>query len=189
MTDQETQLLDRICKRDQGSFEVLYKIYYRKLYMIAFQYVRNQEMAEELVNDVFLKIWRDATRLNIIQSLGAYLSRCVVNSALDYLQKEKRTTDRQYEYLSEFNDIDEPDDQALALEEQLLKLEKALDLLPPQCKKVMMMSKFEKFKQQEIADTLQISIKTVKNHLSQGYEKIRALLTKELLILAILFLY
>jgi RNA polymerase sigma-70 factor (ECF subfamily) len=61
----------------------------------------------------------------------------------------------------------------------LLRLEKALELLPPQCKKVMMMSRFEKLKQQEIADRLNISIKTVKNHLTYGFSKIREILAAD----------
>lgn len=187
MTEKETKLLDRICKKDQGSFESLYKTYYSKLYVLAFKYVRNQEIAEELVNDVFLKIWVDAARLNITQSLGLYLSRCIVNAALNNLNKEKKTAGKQEKYLQEFDEIDDADDEAQILEEQLLKLEKAIEHLPPQCKKVMMMSKFDKYKQHEIADALNISIKTVKNHLTQGYEKIRGLLSKELIIMAILF--
>lgn len=186
MTDKETVLLDRICKRDQSGLEALYKTYYTRLYILAFRYVKNQEQAEEIVNDVFLKIWQEAARLTITQSLSHYLSRSIVNTSLNHINKEKKEISRQDKYLSDFNESEADEDEALLLEEQLLKLEKALNQLPPQCKKVMMMSKFEKLKQQEIADTLNISIKTVKNHLTQGYEKIRSILTKELLILAIL---
>lgn len=186
MTDKEIVLLDRICKRDQGGLEALYKTYYTRLYILAFRYVKNQEQAEEIVNDIFLKIWQEAARLTISQSLSHYLSRSIVNASLNHINKEKKEISRQDKYISDFNESEEEGDEALLLEEQLLKLEKALDQLPPQCKKVMMMSKFEKLKQQEIADTLNISIKTVKNHLTQGYEKIRSILTKELLILAIL---
>lgn len=187
MTDHETKLLDRICKKDQGSFEVLYKDYYKKLYILAFKYCRNQEVAEEIVNDVFLKIWQDAVRIKITQSLGHYLSRCVVNASINHLNREKKMSGKQEKFLTEFQEEEHPEDDAKLLEEKLLKLEQAIELLPPQCKKVMMMSKFDKYKQQEIADTLDISIKTVKNHLTQGYEKIRFLLAKEFIILAILF--
>ncbi len=86
-----------------------------------------------------------------------------------------------------FQEEEHQSDEALVLEQQLQQLEMALDQLPPQCKKVMMMSKFDKFKQQEIADRLNISIKTVKNHLTQGYEKIRVMLSKEQVFLLFLF--
>ncbi|OQP66546.1 hypothetical protein A3860_13780 [Niastella vici] len=171
--DKDKELFAAICQKDQKAFEQLYRTHYRRLLVLAYQYVRNEETAEEIVNDVLLKIWMEAPRLNIAHSLRPYLSRSVVNRSLNVIRQENRLSAKftQYQVNSGIPDSDE--DEAAALEEQLLQLEKALEGLPPQCKKILLMSKFEKCKQQEIAERLNVSIKTVKNQLTIGYEKIR----------------
>jgi RNA polymerase sigma-70 factor (family 1) len=179
MTNKDNELIEGICRKDKQCFELLYKGHYKKLYVLAFQYVRQQEMAEEIVNDVFLKVWNDAEQLNIKQSLGPYLSRCVINMALNSIKKESRKAANELRFLSGYEEYEEENDAAQILENKLIRLEKALDSLPPQCRKVIMMSKFDKCKQQEIADALNISVKTVKSHLTNGYEKIRVMLSKE----------
>jgi RNA polymerase sigma-70 factor (ECF subfamily) len=115
----------------------------------------------------------EAPRLNIAHALRPYLSRSVVNRSLNVIRQENRQAAKfnQYQVNALIPDGDE--DEAAVLEEQLLQLEKALEGLPPQCKKILLMSKFEKCKQQEIADRLNVSIKTVKNQLTIAYEKIR----------------
>lgn len=188
MTNKDTELIEGICRKDKRCFEQLYKGHYKKLYILAFQYVRHQEMAEEIVNDVFLKVWNDAEQLNIKQSLGPYLSRCVINMALNSIKKENRKAANELGFLSGYEEHEEDNDAAQILEDKLLRLEKALESLPPQCRKVLMMSKFDKCKQQEIADALNISVKTVKSHLTNGYEKIRVMLSKEQVLFFFLFL-
>ena len=175
----DTELIRGICEKDKQSFEHLYKLYYQKLFLLCYKYVRNQERAEEIVHDVFLKIWDNAAELSIKQSLGSYLSKSVINTALNTIKKEKRNDIHIEKYQNTFEEAEEFNDEAQLLEDKLIQLEQAIETLPPQCKKVLMMSKFDKCKQQEIADTLNISIKTVKNHLTNGYEKIRTIITKE----------
>jgi RNA polymerase sigma-70 factor (ECF subfamily) len=174
MTDKfEHDLLHGIVNKQQESFEAFYKKYYRRMYILAYKYLGDALVAEEVTNDVFLKIWENAARLHITQSIAAYLSKSIVNASLNYIQKNKLETERQREYLYAVERHMEGEDEAEKLELYLLQLEKALEGLPPQCRKVIVMSKFDKLKQQQIADELQISLKTVKNHISIAYEKIR----------------
>src|SRR5689334_8709722 len=186
--DQDKELFASICQKDQKAFEQLYRAHYRRLLVLAYQYVKNEETAKEIVNDVLLKIWTEAPRLNIAHSLRPYLSRSVVNRSLNVIRQNNLQMAKfnQYQINALNPDVDE--DEAAALEEQLLKLEKALESLPPQCKKILLMSKFEKCKQQEIADRLNVSIKTVKNQLTIGYEKSRKALSGNVAIL-IIFLF
>jgi len=171
--DQDKELFARICQKDQRAFEQLYRVHYRRLLVLACQYVKNEETAEEIVNDVLLKIWMEAPRLNIAHALRPYLSRSVVNRSLNVIRQENRLTAKFNQYQLNALVPEGDEDEAAVLEEQLLQLEKALEGLPPQCKKILLMSKFEKCKQQEIAGRLQVSIKTVKNQLTIAYEKIR----------------
>lgn len=188
MSDQDKALFSRICKKDQLAFEQLYIAHHRKLLILAYKYVKDEEQAEEIVNDVFLKIWTNASQLNIAYSLSAYLSRSVANRCLNVIREQKRMTIKLEKYQADTTELYD-EDEAVILEERLLKLEKVLDTLPPQCKKIIMMSKFEKCKQQDIADRLNISIKTVKNQLTIGYEKIRnAIIISIILIMSLAYL-
>ncbi|MDF2430789.1 MAG: hypothetical protein JWP44_420, partial [Mucilaginibacter sp.] len=162
--------------------------YYKRLYIIAFQYTKHQEQSEEIVHDVFLKIWNNASHLHIEHSLDSYLNRSIINASLNYIKKEKNNADKQEKFTRNFEESEMVDEGTEALENRLVLIEQALDQLPAQCKKVMMMSKFDKYKQQEIADTLNISIKTVKNHLTYGYKKIRDFLNDKSAFFWVLFI-
>jgi len=191
--DQDNELFARICQKDQKAFEQLYRKHYRRLLILAYQYLKNEETAEEVVNDVLMKIWNEGARLVITHSIRPYLSRSVVNRSLNVIRQQNRQLVKFDKYQADIQGPGPCEDQATALEEQLLKLEKVLEDLPPQCKKILMMSKFEKCRQQEIADRLNISIKTVKNQLTIGFEKIRKAIPGNvtlsiILLLAILIL-
>ena len=169
----EWDILEKIRSKDIFAFEKFYKQYFKRYYIVAFKYTKLHEASQEIVHDTFLKIWNNASVLKITVSLESYVYRSVINACLNYIKREKRDSEHQQKFMIEFNEIEEADEEPGRLENRLILIEHALGQLPPQCKKVMMMSKFQKLKQQEIADTLGISIKTVKNHLTYGFKKIR----------------
>ncbi len=177
---EELGLLEALARGDKKWFEALYKKYYKQLFTLAYRYVGRAETAEEIVHDVFINIWNKAGQLNIQVSMKSYLFRSVVNSSLNYIKKEKADAEKQSAYLV----VHHPDqtdevDEHVDADEQLLKgLEEALALLPEKCKQVMYLSRFGKLKQQEIADQMDISVKTVKNHLTYGFKKLREHLEK-----------
>ena len=189
----DVDLLKKIVQKDRNAFEAIYKSHFRKLYILSFRYVREEAIAEELTNDVFMMLWGNADKLAISQSLGAYLSRSVINLSLTYLKKNQRLLERNNDYSKELDLTDDEDeiDRAALYESKLLMIESILEGLPPQCRKIVLMSKYDKMKQQEIADQLGISIKTVKNHLTIAYDKIRVALAKQktFLLLLIGFLF
>lgn len=169
----EWDIFEKIRSKDIFAFEKFYKQYFKRFYIVAFKYTRHHETSQEIVHDMFLKIWNNASVLKITGSPESYIYRSVINASLNYIKKEKRDSERQQKFMTEVNEVEEADDESGRLENRLILIEQALGQLPPQCKKVMMMSKYQKIKQQEIADTLGISIKTVKNHLTYGFKKIR----------------
>jgi len=188
MIDHDAELMRGIRQKNKESFEQLYKLYYKKNYLLAYKYLRNQEQAEEIVHDVFLKLWNNGREISIKQSLGAYLSRSIINGSLNLIKQQQRLDAHVESCRYAIDEAEEFNDDAQILEDKLQRLEQAIETLPPQCKKVLMMSKFDHCKQQEIADALDISVKTVKNHLTLGYEKIRMLMKKDLsLPIAIIF--
>lgn len=185
LSDQE--ILHEIAQENQKIFDELYRNQYKKLFMLSFKYTRDQEIAEEIVHDIFIKIWNQASNIIITQSLGGYLSRAVVNSSINALKKTKTINDYQEKYNVERSlDFEEEQEEASNLEQKLIQLEKAIEELPTQCKKVLLMSKFQKLKQQEIADELNISIKTVKNHLTYAYKKLKENINEHLNLIVLL---
>ncbi|ACU02479.1 MULTISPECIES: RNA polymerase sigma factor [Pedobacter] len=188
LNEEDQKLVNAIVQRDKKLFEVLYKKYYQQLFAVAYRYVGQAEIAEEIVHDVFITIWNKADQLNIQHSMKSYLFKSIVNSSLNFIKKEKVQAEKQQVYMAivDKETADEPDTDR---EEALLKdLAQALELLPDKCRQVMYLSRFGKLKQQEIATQMNISIKTVKNHLTYGFQKLREQLEKRKHIAIVLFL-
>lgn len=187
---EDLELLEALKRRDKKWFEVFYKKYYKQLFTLAYRYVGASETAEEIVHDVFINIWNKADQLNIRLSMKSYLFRSVVNSSLNYIKKEKADAEKKSAYLVVHHSEQEVEgDEQIDAEEELLKgLQEALALLPEKCKQVMYLSRFGKLKQQEIADQMDISVKTVKNHLTYGFKKLREHLGKHKQLTALLLL-
>jgi RNA polymerase sigma-70 factor (family 1) len=173
MSSREQEIINAIRNHEKSVFESLYKEYYRVLFAVAFRYVRYAPAAEEIVHDVFLIIWKKADQLTIKHSIKSYLYKSVVNSSLNFIKKEKAAQEKQAVYMK-ITSTAEAGNEDTEKEEALLKsLENAIDILPPKCREVMYLSRFGKLKQQEIADQMNISLKTVKNHLTYGFQRIR----------------
>lgn len=166
-------LIDAIARRDRKTFELIYKQYYVQLFSIAYRYVGDQEAAEEIVHDVFVTIWNKAGQLKIQHSVKSYLIKAIINTSLNYIKKEELITAKRLRYMAEQHAFDQDDSSNNSREALLVGLERALDLLPEKCRNVMYLSRFGKLKQEEIAQQMNISIKTVKNHLTYGFQKLR----------------
>ena len=160
----------KIQHKDLVTFEHYYKEHYKYFYLLACKYLKNAQLAEEIVNDVFLKIWEDVGKIHLDTSLKSYISKAVINRSLNELNKNKKETAFRTELAAKPDEIFELKE--IEENELRIRLYKAIDQLPEQCKKVFEMSRFEELKQQEIADKLGISIKTVKNHITIALKKL-----------------
>lgn len=176
--DDDLQLKNAIAQHDKRAFETLYKKYYQQLFAVAYRYVGQTQITEEIVHDVFITIWNKAEQLNIQYSMKSYLFKSVVNTSLNFLKKEKNEHAKKEAYMV-VQDETTVNDGVLEADEILLNnLEHALAMLPDKCRQVMYLSRFGKLKQQEIASQMDISVKTVKNHLTYGFQKLREHLQK-----------
>ncbi|HVW61592.1 MAG TPA: RNA polymerase sigma-70 factor [Puia sp.] len=174
MNPNEEQIWRAIQKKEGAVFEHYYKEHYKFFFLAACSYLRDPRLAQEIVNDVFIKLWEDAGTISIQSSLRSYIYRAVINRSLNELDKRKK--ERQYQ--SELSQGPEQTAEPRDMEENELKIRlyKAIDQLPEQCRRVFMMSRFENLKQQEIADRLNISIKTVKNHITRALKELHEVL-------------
>jgi RNA polymerase sigma-70 factor (family 1) len=175
MNPEEEKIWRSIQRKEGQAFDGYYLANYKFFFLAAFGYLKDTGMAEEVVNDVFVRLWENAGSIEIESSINAYVYRAVINRSLDVIDKNQRLQRRQ----KAFNRLPEASFELRQMEDNELKvrLYKAIDALPEQCQKVFRMSRFEDLKQQEIADRLEISIKTVKNHITHALKQLNKVLT------------
>jgi RNA polymerase sigma-70 factor, ECF subfamily len=174
-----------IQQRDEVAFERYYKEHYKSFFLMSCKYLKDPAQAEEIVNDVFLKLWEDGDKMKIESSLKSYIYKAVINRSLNVLNKSKR----ELIYQKHQPAISEESYELMQIEENELtvKIYAAIEQLPDQCRKVFEMSRFEELKQQEIADKLGISIKTVKNHITIALKQLSIALIQNIFLPVFLF--
>lgn len=170
-------------------FELLYQRFYRPLCSHVTRLVYSRQISEDLVTDIFVQLWQDQKYAQISGSFRAYLFTAARNRAVNYLRWEFNRTPpaEPTEYLDQPDSI--ASDGELAFEELTNRIQHTLDLLPPQCRKVFILSRFDGRKNGEISEELSISVKTVEGHLTKALHRLREALCDYWLILLLLFVW
>lgn len=171
---------------DPVLFEKYFKEKYRLFCLQAFKYVQNSIVAEEIVQDLFVKLWEKRDELVVQGSITAYINTALKNTCLNYLKHEKIVVTYQQNY-KEQNDFDsqlDNDEHSFELEGHILE---AIEQLPPKRKEIFLLSRVDGLKYQEIANTLGLSVKTVEAQMGSALKQLRILL-KDYISLIILIL-
>lgn len=148
--------------------ELLFRRYYKPLCSHAIRYVYSKEIAEDLVSDVFCKFWKNESYKNIRTSFRYYLFRSVRNTAFTYLRSEFNSVERSENfYLPEATENLNADSICI-YEETLHRVKLLVDSMPPQCKKIFLLSRFESKGNKEIAQELNLSLKTIEAHMGKA---------------------
>lgn len=171
----------------ESAFEMIFKTYYQPLCRYAFSFLSDKEQAEEVVQSAYLLFWEKRSQLDIQTSLKAYLYRMVRNSCLNTIKHEKVKQQHVAHQLAVADVAYESVSQKVHASELEIKIAEAMKALPEQCRLVFQLSRFEELKYQEIADQLQISVKTVENHMGKALRIMREQL-KEYLPLFLIFM-
>ncbi len=169
---EEHILFEKIKKGDEKAFERLFHTYYSHLCLFAEHYVRNQAEAEEIVQDIFVRLWENRKRIVIATSVKNYLFRSVKNRSLNFLQHKKIETRYAEELLSEAEQ-NTPDDTGFIESELLHKIEESIKSMPEKRQEIFRLSREEGLKYREIAEKLDISIKTVETHMGLAIKTLR----------------
>ncbi|WP_164914077.1 RNA polymerase sigma-70 factor [Aquimarina sediminis] len=161
---------------DKETFKILFELYYGKLLYVVQCYISNKEDAEEVVQDVFIKTWKKRKSIN--SNINGYLFKVTKNSCLDYLRSKKHKLNSsnnvlQLEAYINHNALADRDTLSILEKELEQRIETSIELLPEKCKKVFMKSRIEGLKNREISDELNISVKTVENHMSKAIRHMR----------------
>ncbi|QPH38513.1 RNA polymerase sigma-70 factor [Pedobacter endophyticus] len=164
-------LIHIIEKGRPAVFTRFYTSYFQKLLLASDKYVKDVYVAEEVVQDVFLKIWEQPNRILAVRSIKSYLYKAVINASINYLNRQRNIGQHHLKLIAELSD-----DCVNDLEEEneiILLLHREIERLPVQCRKIFKLSRFEHLKYKEIAAELGISEKTVENHIGHALKTLR----------------
>ncbi len=185
------QLLMQVASGNEFAFRKLFNLYHQQLGTYIFRITDSMEMAEEVVQDVFLKIWIKREALAQVENFNAYLFVISKNHALNCLRKQAK------EWLLK-KEWDNYVDTTVSVEDSEISnyyslLDEAIDQLPPQQQKIFLLSRHERLKYTEIADRVDLSKETVKKYLQIATHSIKAYMQTKLvlpgIILSLLILF
>ena len=169
----ELFIIKRIKEGDVGQFEKIFRHYYTPLCMYAFSITGRKDIAEEIIQELFYKIWKDREQLSIYSSLKNYLYGAVKNQSLQYL--EHLSVHRKYEE-NRLNCGDETDlspQELLEYQELEELVTTILKKMPERRRRIFLLHRMEGKKQKVIADMLSISLKTVEAEMTKAYRTLR----------------
>jgi len=173
-TDKSTLLFQQFKKGDPKALEELFHRTFPRLVDFAAKITKDAQVAEDILQDVFIKVWEKKDEIESINIEG-YLFRMVRNQCLDYIKFIKVIGEKDFELNSirKFEELyridfirDEP--YLLIQEELKQEIERTIESLPPRCKEVFLLSKMDGLKNREIAEKLEINIKNVERHLARA---------------------
>ena len=171
---------------DKSLFEQLFKTHFVHLSNFAYQFLKDTDSAKDITQKVFINLWENREKIDPQKSLKSYLFTSVRNRCLNYIRDQKK-------YRSEILDIETHDfeisfeEDKMAMAELKAKVDEALSELPEKCRLVFEMSRFKNMKYKDIAEELDISVKTVEAHMSKALKNLRANLEDYLYLLLVIY--
>lgn len=164
-------LLLLIEQKDTDAFTEFYIDNFKKLILVSDKYVKSIQVAEEIVQNIFLKVWEDRQLLTEIDAIKPYLYRSTTNASINHLNREKSLEKHHLKIAEQLTieEVDSMDEQ----NEMIVLLYKEIELLPDKCREVFKLSRFEGMKYKAIALQLNIAEKTVENHMGHALKVLR----------------
>jgi RNA polymerase sigma-70 factor (family 1) len=175
----DNEIIRRIREGDKGQFELLFRSSYVSLVRYAKTLIKDHDTAEEIVQDLFVRLWQDKEKIKIESSLNGYLYRSVHNRCLHYIE-HNRVVERHAEEMS-YRQPDSPEipSEILNYKELQARVASILEKLPERCGQIFCMSRFEGLKYNEIAEKLSVSVKTVEANMGRALKEFRKELTEQ----------
>jgi len=158
---------------DQQAYKELYLTLYPALFSFVSRIIKSKPASEEIISDVFMKIWEKRQDMDLVVNLKVYCYVIAKNLSLNYLEKQKRFTSLNIEDFSDsLTDVFIDPEQLMITSEMMDRIKMAIDALPARCKMIFSLVRENDFKYKEAAEIMNISVKTVENQLSIALKKI-----------------
>ena len=163
---------------DEKAYEYLVDTYHHRLCVYANSLVNDHDHAEDIVQNVFIRTWERRHNLKSNFTIKSFLYKSVHNEFIDQYRKKKSVTALEKKYIEELERFTEKDE---VFFERLLNLvQREIQNLPPKCRKIFLMSKQEGFTNVEIAEQLNVSIKTIEYHITKAFAILRQKANKDM---------
>ena len=174
----DNEIIGRIRQGDIKQFETLFRSFYASLVKYARTLIKDQDTAEEIVQDLFFRLWQDKEKIKIESSLNGYLFRSVHNRCLHYIEHLKVVERHVQEISYEPESQSESPADVMHYKELQAKIARTIENLPERCGQIFCMNRFEGFKYSEIAEKLSVSVKTVEANMGKALKEFRKVLTE-----------
>lgn len=171
--NRDSEIIRRIRQGDKNEFESLFRSSYVSLVRYAKTILRDQDSAEEIVQDLFFRIWQSREKLNIESSLNGYLFRAVHNKCLHQINHAKIVERHAQNSIQDGEAVTETPVDIIQFDELQAKIAHVLESLPERCSLIFCMNRFEGLKYNEIAEKLSVSVKTVEANMGKALKEFR----------------
>lgn len=170
---------------DMAAYKELYLLMFDRLFHFSYSFVKSKQVAQEIVSDVFIKLWQIRTQLSTIDNLKPYLFSITKNFSLNYLAKASKNLSIQLDDI-DLDEIDIPSvieftnpEDLFISKETIKNVMEAIQNLPPQCRMIFSLVKVDGLKYKEVAKLLNISVFTVRNQVAIATKKIEDVLLQK----------
>lgn len=157
---------------DKAAMKAVFTQNYGAVCAVVNRMLRDKALSEDIAQEVFIKFWNKKNSISIESSIPSYLKKMAINEAISHIRKYKNKTLEQIPEHLEFKDSINLEDDLIGKETKA-EVILAIDQLPPKCRLVFQLSRFEELSYREIAEKLDISIKTVENQMSKALKTLR----------------
>ena len=181
--DEAQALVKALKEGNQLAFSIVYKTYAAQTFSLAFKYLLNKELAEDAVQNLFLKLWLKKEEIDETKPINRYLFTMLKNDLLNTLRDSKKNIYLLEDCLSMVLELEDNSQNENLKQEQMNIIQQALEQLSPQRRKVFEMKVSGKYSNQEIADNLQLSVRTVERHIYLALQEL-----KKVILIAFFFL-
>jgi RNA polymerase sigma-70 factor (ECF subfamily) len=182
-------LLAKVAKGDQFAFRSIYAKYSRRVFLFSMSILNSEELAEEVMQEVMLKIWLMSEKLRQIENLEAYLRTMTRNRSINVLSRLQLELKSSSELIDNWEETDNSTEEQILLRDTRKVLEAGVDALPPQQKLVFQLCRNEGLKYDEVAKQLGLSPATVQTHMKLALKFLRAHVSRHTDIAAILIIF
>ncbi len=194
--DEHLDIFKKIVNSDVQAYEILFKEYYKFLCSFAYGHVKQRHMAEEIVEEFFVDIWKNRQKLYITTSVRSYFISSIHNRCLNYLQREKPKFISAHDISYLIDKEGTVGDKLIATEAPSLlinelenELAKAIEKLPKNCKEIFILSRYQDLSYEDISAKLYISVNTVKTQIKIALSKLREDLKDYIAVLLLIIFY
>ena len=160
--------VEKLKNGDNNAYTLLMNDYYKNLCRYANLFTKDPSKSEDIVQNIFVKIWIYRKKIDPNISIKKYLYKSVYNEFIDQYRKNKSVISLEEKYLKVIDTI--IDDNSLDIEKLMMNVNREIDKLPEKCKRVFILNKKEGLTHNEIAEYLQISTKTVESHITRAFK-------------------